>query len=348
MKLFLIIFIQVQLILFTGLLQGAVKFKQIDQWRHDEIFGYDFFSFINGDDHLVGGFRHIGCRMVTPDKIIKFAPRGQGPSDLSTFMTAFPYKKGDIAIVEMPMKIKIFTKHKDTYVWQETKWLKQGRTLQMIKDGVFYDGKFFLAGRGMSGKNSRGIEYAFLKIFNDNGKLLKELIKRTYSEPDQFNLMKHHVSILSPGHVIYLPENELKLSVISSEKLVMIKEVDLEIPSFYKPMPKDFYIFKKYNNPKDNFSLDIETWATEYSSITEVAVDGKFLVVQVRTCSDEMKKFALLFYNVEKNFKLERTEFTNDFLLDIKDGKYYCFANGNPGRDEDTDECKIKIFSLIE
>jgi hypothetical protein len=92
-------------------------------------------------------------------------------------------------------------------------------------------------------------------------------------------------------------------------------------------------------------SIDVETWATGYSSITEAAVDGNWLVVQVRTCSTKEKKFALLFYNVENNFKLEKTVFTDDFLLDVKDGKYYCFANGDPGRDDDTDQCIINIYA---
>jgi hypothetical protein len=81
------------------------------------------------------------------------------------------------------------------------------------------------------------------------------------------------------------------------------------------------------------------------SSITEAAVDGNWLVVQVRTCSAKEKKFALLLYNVENNFKLEKNVFTDDFLLDVKDGKYYCFANGDPGRDDDTDQCIINIYS---
>lgn len=345
MKLFLVILIPLQLVLFTVFLQGADQFKRIDQWKHDEIFGYDFFSFVDKDNHVVGGFRRIGCRIVTPDKIIKFAPRGQGPSDLSTFSTAFPYKNGDIAIVELPMKTKIFTKKNSTYVWKETKWLKQGPSVQIIKDGVFSNGKFFLTGMSRFVQCDSGYVVVLLKVFDESGKPLKQLIKREYSGTQQFNLMKYHISILSPEKVVWLPENELKLTVISSDKLEIVNEADLEIPSFYKPMPKEFYIFKKYDDPKDNFGLDVETWATGYSSITEVAVDGKFLVVQVRTCSDKLKKFALLFYNAENNFKLERTVFTDDFLLDVKNGKYYCFANGNPGRDDDTDECIINIYS---
>ena len=65
----------------------------------------------------------------------------------------------------------------------------------------------------------------------------------------------------------------------------------------------------------------------------------------MRTCEAKLKKFALLFYNAE-NFKLERTIFTNDLLLGAKDGKYYFYANGDPGRDEEAEEFIIHIYSF--
>jgi hypothetical protein len=74
-------------------------------------------------------------------------------------------------------------------------------------------------------------------------------------------------------------------------------------------------------------------------------VDGDYLVVQIRTCRDDMKKFALLFYSA-KTFKLEKTVFLNDFLLGARAGKFYFFANGNPGRDEDTEEIVINVYAF--
>ncbi len=215
----------------------------------------------------------------------------------------------------------------------------------MIKEGIFFDNKFFLTGYEPLEQTKNEEKVSYLKVYDDNGQPLKQLIRKTYTAPHRFNEIKYHIIGYKTDRVIFLPANKLKVTIVSAKKLEIIKEVDLEIPGFYKKMPEDFYIFKRYDNPKDNFRLDIETWATGYSSITEAAVDGNYLVVQVRTCSEKEKKFALLFYNAENNFKLEKTVFTDDFLLDIKDGKYYCFANGNPGRDDDTDNCIINIYA---
>jgi hypothetical protein len=82
-----------------------------------------------------------------------------------------------------------------------------------------------------------------------------------------------------------------------------------------------------------------------YSRINYVLVSGKSLVLQIRTCNDKMKKFALLFYNAE-TFKLENTVFTSDLLLGAKDGKFYFAAGGDPGRDHENDELVINICTL--
>jgi len=346
MKRFLSIWIVCQSLMFSAFLPGAEEFKRIDHWAHDETFGRDFFSFIDSDNHVVGGFYMIGCRMITPEKIVKFAPRGEGPGDLITFSAAFPYKdKGDIIIFEMPGRAKIFTKKNGTYAWKETRWFKLGKYAHKIKEGIFFDNKFFLTGEEQIEYKNNKQYVSLLKVYDDNGQPLKQLIRKTFTTPNRFYEMQYHIAGYKTDRVFFLQANTLNVKIVSTKNLEIIKEVDLEVPGFYKKMPEDFYVFKKYNNPKSNFLMDLETWATGYSSITEAAVDGNWLVVQVRTCSTKEKKFALLFYNIEKSFKLEKTVFTDDFLLDVKDGKYYCFANGDPGRDDDTDQCIINIYA---
>ena len=69
------------------------------------------------------------------------------------------------------------------------------------------------------------------------------------------------------------------------------------------------------------------------------------MVLQVRTCSKELKKFAMLFYNVD-TLKLEKTVFTDGFFIGARDGKYYFYHNGNPGRDEGVDECIIDVYAF--
>lgn len=121
------------------------EFKQVDQWRNNGTFGIDIYSIINPQNQLVAGFSMIGNMIITPRKIIKFALRGEGPDEVTGFKTAFIYK-GDLAIVERPDKIKIFNKKGETYVWKETKWIKRSKWIHIIKDGIFYDNKFFFAG----------------------------------------------------------------------------------------------------------------------------------------------------------------------------------------------------------
>jgi hypothetical protein len=158
--------------------------------------------------------------------------------------------------------------------------------------------------------------------------------------------MRYHIRSYGADKVFYLPENELTLTIIGVKSLDVIQEVPLERPSYYKKMPVDFYTNVNHKGDLSKLAKKIEEWATEYSAITNVAVDGDYLVVQVRTCKEDLKKFALLFYDIKHNFKLKKEVFLDDYLMGYLNGKFYCFANGNPGRDEDTDECIINIYSL--
>jgi hypothetical protein len=342
----------VMLLILSTFSQGSnSEFKRIDQWKHEGAFGIDLYSLVNPQNQLVVGLRLVGNMIITPDKIIKFAPRGEGPDEVTGFKTAFIYK-GDLAIVERPDKIKIFTQKGETYTWKETKWIKRKQWIHVISDGIFYDNKFFFAGmEGIKADNETPYsifkEYSYLKVYAENGDPIKQLIRKNFSQPTQFIQMTYQVAGYKSDRVFFMAENELKVYVVSTKTLEITKEVQLETPPFYKKMPEDFYAWKEYKDIARELMIDVETWDMGYSSIQEIVVDGNYLVVQIRTPVDKMKKFALLFYNAE-TFKLERTVFLDDYLLDVKDGKYYCYANGNPGRDDNTDECIINIYSFEE
>ncbi len=331
--------------------QNEAEFKLVGQWKHEEIVGRDFFSYIDKDNHLVASLGRAGNLIITPDKVIKFAAFGQSPDELITLKTAFFYK-GDLAMVELAEKIKIFTKKGETYRWKETKWLKRGPWVHFIKEGLFFDNKFFLS--GMEGiYEEKGPLKSFykaffhLKVYAENGDCLKQLIRKPYDGPTLVMMMRYHLASYAKDRVFYLPENELKLLVISSKTLEVVKEVQLEVPSYYKKMPSTYYAWSDDQQQKSpaQQSREYEDWQTGYSAVQEMVVDGKYLVIQIRTEQEKLKKFALLFYNAE-NFKLERTVFLDDFLFDVKDGKYYTYANGNPAIDEDTDDCIINIYAF--
>ncbi len=335
------------IIFFTSsVLTGASDFKRVDQWKHDELCLHHFYSLIDPDNQVVGAFYKNPNLLISREKIVKFAGYGQSPNELTNLLGMFFYR-GDLAMVEMPKKIKIFTKKNGTYAWKETKWLKMGKMPQIVKDGIFFDNKIFLAGLTFleSTKNENEINTSFIKVYDEKGTLLKDLVHKTFKGPNRFYLMKYYVIGYKTDRVFFLAENELKVTLISAKTLEPVKEVNLEIPSFYKKMPDDFYSWNKEKQQNENFNLVLENYAMGYSGINNSLVEGKYLVVQMRTCNPKLKKFALLFYNAD-SFKLEETIFIDDFLLGAKDGKYYFFANGDPSRDENTYECIINIYSF--
>jgi len=323
---------------------GADSFKELDRWKlEDEPFGRRFVSVVDCDYHVVGGFFKSPIRILTPRKILKFGNYGQGPSDLTDAQAVFMYK-GDLAIVERADKLKIFSKKDGIYKWKETKWFKRGKGPHKVRDAVYFDNKFFFAGHEGISYSAGSQEVAFLKVFDHEGNVLKQLIRKTTPGDRRLWEMRYYIEPYGKEKVFFLAENELKVSVISSKELKVLDEIPLEAPSFYTKMPKEFYKFKKADGFAE-LNRELENWAMGYSAITETTLFKDKLILQIRTCSPNHKKFALLIYDV-KSWKLERTFFTDDLLLGSRDGKFYFFANGNPGRDEDTDQCIINVLTF--
>lgn len=329
-------------------LNGVENLELIDRWKHPrEIFDWMGASKVDKDGHVVGIFLKTPISLISKEKVTHIIPFGQGPSDMAGCYTFFNYGE-DLAFVERSFKIKIFTKKNGTYVWKETIWLKKGSAGHSPKNGVFFDNKIFLTGftEPYQQKTKKESEATLVRVYNTKGILLKDLIKTKSVTGSRLYEMIFHIVPYKNDRLFFLPSNRLKVSVISAKSLEVVKEVPLQIPTFYKKMPEHFYFRESYANPKYDFARDLEDWATGYSRITTCGVDKNYLVVQIRTCSEKMKKFALLFYNAE-TFKLENTVYTDDFLLDIKDGKYYCFENGEAGLDEEACEnLNINIYKL--
>lgn len=316
----------------------------IETWEHpEETFNNIFYSTVDSDKYIIASFYKTPVLSMTSKKIIKFAPYGQGPNDL-TNVVGICFYKGDLAIAERFDKIKIYKKDKEKYKWKETKWLKSGKFALIAKNIMFCANKWFIAGsEQLEYKN--GILYcSYLKVFDEKGNVLKQLIKKQYTEPNREYMMSYYIPAYK-NKIFFLSENDLNITIISADKLEIIKKISLTKPSFYKKMPEHFYRWKKYMNMKDNLRNDLETWKMGYSRITNAIVIGGYLILQIRTCDENKKNFALLFYN-PVNFKLVKTLFTDDFLMGGMDNKLYCYKNGNPGYDEDTDECRINIYGV--
>jgi hypothetical protein len=325
---------------------AAENLKFIEQWKHPgEIFDKLATGKVDKDGHVVGLFFKTPISLISKEKVTHIIPFGEGPSDLAGCYTFFRYGDG-LAFVERNFKIKIFTKKNGTYVWKETLWLKKGPVGHSPKNGVFFDNKIFLTGFTEPIQSKIKNEATLVRVYDTKGDLLKDLVKTKSITGSRLYMMIYHIVPYKNDRLLFLPSNELKVSVISAKSLEVVKEASLQIPSFYKKMPGNFYFRESYANPRYNFARDLEEWAAGYSRVTTCGVDKSYLVVQIRTCSEKMKKFALLFYNAD-TFKLENTIYTDDFLLDIKDGKYYFFENGEPGLDEDAcEDLNINICKL--
>jgi hypothetical protein len=327
-------------------LLGKEEFKKVDQWNHGDqgIYKHLDRGIIDGDGNVITRTGNTRSLLITPKHVFSFAPTGQGPGDIYILAAACHYQN-DLAMLEYTQRLKIFKKKENKYVWKETKWLKRDKYNQKITDILFYKDKWFLAGQHPLNynKNEKTKTVSLLRVFNEDGKPVKELITRNLNILDRTSEMKYYV-VLHGDRLLFLAENELKVHEISPEKMEVQKEVKLETPAFYKKMPGDFYKNKHYSDTKD-FVKDIQYWMTSYSRIINVLVENGLLVIQIRTCSEELKKFAVLFYDAD-SLELKKTFFINDFLLGARNGIYYFYANGRPGLDDDIDECTINLYEF--
>ncbi len=329
-------------------LPAAAKLERIDQWKHKGIvLDTVHRCFADKDGQLILSYGKSQRALVSKEKFTPFAFFGQSPSELEFCYTSFPCEDDHI-FVERPAKIKIFTKKGGEYVWKKTVWQKESVTLRPY-NGISFDKKIFYTGfHSVKPGPEVGWNIFLVYVYDMEGNPLKKLIFKKYPEGSRLYQSIYHIIPYGKDRLFFIPSHEAKVSVISSKTLEVVKEVPLKTPPFYKKMPDDFYYRtdEEYNAQKYDFHIDLENWAKGYSRITKIAVDKKYLVIQVQTCSDKLKRFALLFYNAE-TFNLENTIFTNDLLLDIRDGKYYFSETGvRFYDDEDIEDCVINVCRL--
>jgi len=326
---------------------GAKEFKQIDSWNHgdQEIYGYIGIPLITKDREIIAGVAKQGCALIAKDRVDLFATLGEGPNQIWLASASAMYGN-DIAYIQMGLSMKIFTKKDNTYKESKKRWFKRGYYSPLARDALFTGNKWFFAGRLIQREKKSGTIVALLVVYDDEGKPLKTLIEKEFKPKSSYQNMDYYIVADKEAkkRVFVMSEHELKVYEVSTDKLELVKEWVLETPGFYKKMPEDYFMMQKPGDPRSLSSV-IAEWKTTYSRISEAAVEDGYLVLQVRTCSKELKKFAMLFYNVD-TLKLEKTVFTDDFFIGARDGKYYFYHNGNPGRDEGVDECIIDVCAF--
>jgi len=335
----MIIAVSASLPLFSS---GALE--KITTWDHKD---QEFYTLLTGtlidnDGHFVAKFSRKGMFLITPDKVTLFAPDGQGPSDISIFMCLCNYQKG-ISFFEYGLKVKIFEKRDNQYHLKDIIRFQQKRYPLIARRVIYFDSKWFFAGRTQIVDEPTYKKDSLMTVYDNQGKILAQLIEREYKEWNAHNNLDHFVE-QGQGRVFFMIANDPTVIEIDPKELKIKATFPLEVPPFYKKMPVDFYIFKRYDQVDGNpLSRDIEYWKTHYSSITNIATVDNLLILQMRTCSETLKPYALLIYDIA-TMKLLDTIYTNDYFLGAGKGQYYFYRNGLPGLDDDTDNCIIDIY----
>jgi len=322
-------------------------FKLLSQWKHDITVTSIAYSMVDKNDHVLMVCMRNPLMAVTKDKAFDFAPRGLGPGDLLIVMAITEFQ-GDVAVAENQDRIKIFSFQEGKYHEKNVIWLKRGPYPHIIKSLIFFDDKWFFAGRCFTNFDRKIHTGILVKVYDRAGKPLAELLPETWTtQPEKKSQMHHFIT----GHnessrVFYLIESELKVTEICPKALKVLNTVNLECPSFYKSMPAEFYVPRNYSKDSNGLLKDLEYWRSSYSRIHFAEVVGDQLLLQVRTCDKKLKNYALLFYNLP-DFKLEKTIYIDDLILGVRNGKYYFHANGDHTTDEGADNFVIKLYELV-
>lgn len=324
----------------------SLEIKLLKQWRHDcDLGGEISHCLLDHDDNILLVHRP-GISLVNEKQFVNFAQWGQGPNEIDNVYAMCEYQDG-LAVFESLNKLKLFKKSAAGYYGGNRKWIKSNPSSYYLKDAFFVKDRFFLGGLVIKSRQKDKLNGALLKVYNDkSGQSEESLIPVQYPEPSRYSEIRKHFA-MDGDHFFFLSQHEMKAYQISLNKIALEKTIELEIPEFYVPMPKSFFIYKKY---KDDNGLwnDIVNWLTSYSAVTRMTVlQGGYLVIQVRTCNTKLQKFALLIYNIRNDFSLDKVIYMNDFLLAGRKDLLYCIHNGDPMEDEEANRLIVDVYKLL-
>jgi len=323
---------------------GDEHFKLQETWvMPEDYYGKIFYSTIDNDSHIVGTLYKTGNIIISRDKTILFSTFGQGPNEVMDVRAIF-YIGNELAFFEGPERIKLFQKNKDSYEYKRSVWLESSASFHIVTNGLYCNSKIFLAGFEKLDFGNKESKASLLKVYNEKGDFLKNMIIIEIKKNQRKYMMDRFVMAYN-NQVFFISENIPFVHIISADTLEEIDQIQLELPDFYKTMPKDFYSHEGAYKSFNEFMLDSDYWKTYYSIITKAIINEGNLIIQIRTCDKKRKKFAVLFYSAD-SFKLNKILFINDLLLGADKNYYYFYANGDPMFDEEADKSEIHVFSL--
>jgi len=324
----------------------AGEFVLVDTWEDQEFIagGMLFGSFIDKDGDYLAQFQKDPPLIANKNGFKQLRQRGQGPGDLESLFGAC-YRGDDLTIFEWSGKIKLFSKEQGTYEYKDSIFRKAEGSHFYSKGIAFAHDRWFLSGIGLDyapeGDKSQ-IKVIFLKVYEANGLFFKDLLAEVTEYRGHESLRQY----MAPyqDKLLFMRETELEVTVLDTIKVEVERVVALERPKFYKALPDDFY----FTESKKSLTIEqMVNWQKGYSAVMNVAVSGKNLVVQVRTATPKLKRFAVLFYDLA-TFALKDTQFTDDLMLASQGDRFYFFKDGMPGFDDDAGPFKVEIREYRE
>jgi hypothetical protein len=322
----------------------------VETWKHDKLFGGKRFgTIVEPDGALLGQFQKDMPFMMTKKTVTDLRPMGQGPGDL---VSAFGIDiwGDDLLVVEWTGKIKKFSKHEGAYELKESIHRRAEATAFQIDDVACTDDRIFIAGFSMGATEGSDLfTFTTLKAYERDGSFLGNVISHT-AEVETFstfnNWRERHLKH-DGGTLFFMSESSLDLYVIDKDTFSDHTIVSLDRPSFYVPMPEDFFrIFDKRGRILDGatISKSVVAWRQGYSRVENLEVLDDHLVVQLRTSRPSLPRFALCFYSRQNDYALESTVYTDELLVGSLGDRLYLMKGGHPGiDDEELDQTVVRI-----
>lgn len=329
--------------IFYNSLSGIEITLQKKWVKNDAVNGFVMKSEINYYDELVIMFFKSGIKIVSRDKYYNMAPLGQGPGDVYAWEN-FILNNDQFIEIESYDKIQVFKRKKDRYQYENTLWKEKDKGLQQVKSALLINNKFYFSGCVYKNDNPKTPENFWIQVFDRKGNFIRDLVPLK-NRSKRYYLMGSYM-VNKGDRIFFTAEHLPEITIISSKSDQIISKKRLKMPHYYIPIPEDCFALKlKKRLSLANIDKIFAEWRMNYSRIVNVKVCGDYLLVQIRTCRQNQKTFALLFYDMEK-FELHNTFFTDHLLVASKNSTLYFLNQGNPRIDDEAGDMIILLYKV--
>ena len=312
---------------FILLLSFATDFTKVDQWViNQEVTGFYNSSVIDPDGELIANFWKDPVFITNKKgRFESLRPMGNGPADIIS-AGALSFRGKELTVIGHQGKIQHFIKKNGSYELKGLTTLEPSKKMLMYCDAAWVGDKFLIAGM-----RSKRPKLHLVRAYDQKGSWLEDVVTVTLEESTvdrpRYELMRFYLEL---GRRLYfMPEYEMKVTVIDPKSLKTLAVHDLEKPDFYRRMPDNIYV----KEVSKDFYTNVFHWTSNYNRINAMTTVEDYLVVQVRDIRPGQPNYWVGIYDTEQ-FRLKKQVRTNDLLLDASGNRLYMFKNGDPIFDE--------------